>query len=184
MGIFDVMKKILAFAGSNSSKSINASLVGVITKEISTAVVTTISLTDYPLPIFGEDLEKELGYPENLKTLLELIKAHDGLIISVNEHNGSVSAFFKNVLDWLSRIEYKFLADKKVLLFSASPGRRGAISAMEYTKGVLPRYDAEVFDSMTFPSFKDNFSEEDQKVTNAEMAEMIRQKVSAFLDAV
>ena len=178
------MKKILAFAGSNSSRSINAKLINTITSELSGVEITTISLTDYPLPIYSEDLEQDVGFPDELSRLLEVIKGHDGLIISVNEHNGSISAFFKNVLDWLSRIEYKFLAGKKVLLFSASPGRRGALSALEYTKGVLPRYDAEIVDSMTFPSFRENYSIEDQKVSNPEMAETIQQKIATLLDTL
>lgn len=178
------MKKILAFAGSNSSTSINKQLIEAVTKDIQTAAVTIINLSDYPLPIFGEDLEKSSGYPDNLKELLDLIKQHDALMISVNEHNGSVSAFFKNILDWLSRIEYKFLADKKVMLFSASPGKRGAISALEYTSSVLPRYDAEVVASTPFPSFSQNFDTDRISIIDQELKSDIQEKVSDFLNVL
>ena len=178
------MKKILAFAGSNSSKSINAKLIQSLIKDINTAEVTELNLSHYPLPIFGEDIEKSEGYPQNLKVLLEVIKEHDALIISVNEHNGSISAFFKNVLDWLSRIEYKFLTDKKVLLFSASPGKRGALTALEYTAGVLPRYNGEVFASTSFPSFSENFDKDNLTITNTELKSDIDKKVADFLAAI
>ncbi|MEM7187434.1 MAG: NAD(P)H-dependent oxidoreductase, partial [Bacteroidota bacterium] len=136
------------------------------------------------LPLFGEDLEREQGYPDALAELLDKVKSCDGLMISVNEHNGSISAFFKNVLDWLSRIEYKFLEGKKVLLMSASPGKRGALSAYEYTKGVLPRYGGEVLDGVNFPSFGDNYSAEEKKVSNADLSTQIEHAVSNFLTAI
>jgi len=160
------MKKILAFAGSNSSVSINHALVSYAASLITSHDVKVIRLTDFPLEIFSEDLEKEKGYSVDLRLLLNEIKAADGLLISVNEHNGGTSAFFKNVLDWLSRIEYKFLAGKKILLMSTSSGKRGASSSLEYVKGVLPRYDGEVLESFSFPSFSENFSTEENKITN------------------
>ncbi len=160
------MKKILAFAGSNSSVSINHALVSFAASQISSHEVKVIRLTDFPLEIFSEDIEKEKGYSVDLRLLLNEIKAADGLLISVNEHNGGTSAFFKNVLDWLSRLEYKFLAGKKILLMSTSNGKRGAASSLEYVKNTIPRFDGEVVESFSFPSFSENFSLEENTITN------------------
>ena len=160
------MKKILAFAGSNSSTSINQKLIDFAASKISGHEIQHIKLTDYNLPLFGVDIEKNRGYSVELSLLRNEIMDADALMISVNEHNGAVSAFFKNVIDWLSRIEYKFLADKKILLMSTSPGKRGAASALEYTKGIIPRFGGEVVESFSFPSFEENFSEEQQTITN------------------
>lgn len=176
------MTKILAFAGSNSSTSINHDLVSLVASKLVDSEVTLIKLTDYPLPIFGEDLEKDAGYPEELERLLKVIEEHQALIISVNEHNGTVSAFFKNVLDWLSRIEYKFLLGKKVLLFSASPGKRGGQSSLEYTRGVLPRFNAEIIAECSFPSFSENFSVEEQKITNDALRQKVEEATALFLN--
>lgn len=153
------MKKIIAFAGSNSSTSMNHALVVCAVQKLVKTESTVIRLTDYPLPMFGEDIEREEGYPEILKELLSEIKEADGLLLSVNEHNGTVSAFFKNVMDWLSRLEYKFLTDKKVFLMSTSDGRRGALSANEYTAGVLPRFGAAEIHTFQLPSFATNFKD-------------------------
>ncbi|MBZ0328227.1 MAG: NAD(P)H-dependent oxidoreductase [Altibacter sp.] len=160
------MKKILAFAGSNSSTSINHQLVQYAASKMVGHQVKVVRLTDFPLPLFSEDLEREKGYPIELSLLKNEIAAVDALLISVNEHNGTVSAFFKNTMDWLSRLEYKFLIDKKVLLMSTSNGKRGALSALEYTKGVLPRYGGTVIESFAFPSFSENFSVEKKEITN------------------
>ena len=178
------MKKILAFAGSNSSTSINHALIENIASRISNFETTVIRLDSFELPIFSEDIEKDSGYPEPLEQLLKVVKESDGVMISVNEHNGTVSSFFKNTMDWLSRIEYKFLADKKVLLFSASPGKRGALSAYEYTKSVLPRYGAEVLEGVNFPSFSANYSEEEKKVTNTELDRGIDLAITNFKAAL
>lgn len=139
---------------------------------------SVIRLTDYPLPMFGEDLEREEGYPELLQELLAEIKEADGLLLSVNEHNGTVSAFFKNVIDWLSRLEYKFLSDKKVFLMSTSDGKRGALSANEYTARVLPRFGTEEIFTFQLPSFSTTFQK--GVIIDPELNAALDAKIAAY----
>lgn len=160
------MKKILFFAGSNSSKSINHKLVSFAASQIAGHSVEIIKLTDYNLPMFGEDIEREKGYSADLKMLYNKIREADALVVSVNEHNRMVSAYFKNTLDWLSRLDRNFLEGKKALLMSTSNGKFGAASALEYAKIAFPRYGATVVESFSFPSFSENFSEETQSISN------------------
>lgn len=160
------MKKILAFAGSNAIVSINQKLVDFAASQVVGCNVEILKLTNYELPFYSEDIERERGYSVDLKMLYNKIKESDALIISVNEHNNSISSFFKNTLDWLSRLDRKFLEGKKILLMSTSSGKRGAASALEYTKNVLPRFGGEVVESFSFPSFSENFSEETQTISN------------------
>ena len=151
------MKKILAFAGSNSSTSINAQLLNHITGRIQGHEIKTIKLTDYELPIYCADIEKDRGIPMNASIIKNQISEHDGLVIAVNEHNRNVSAFFKNIIDWLSRLDRNFLSGKKILLMSTSPGARGGAAALEYCKTIFPRFGGQVVQSFSLPSFKDNF---------------------------
>lgn len=153
------MKKILAFAGSNSSTSINHQLIAHVTGRITSHEVKVLQLRDFEIPMYSIDLEKERGIPTDIKVLKNLIDEHDALIISVNEHNGTVSAFFKNILDWLSRLDRSFLTGKRILLMSTSPGARGAAAALEYAKHMLPRFGGKVIESFSFPQFKDNLHE-------------------------
>lgn len=165
------MKKILAFAGSNSSTSINHKLIQYTASQIQAHEVKVIKLTDFPLAIFSEELEKEKGYSVNLKLLLNEIENADALIVSVNEHNSAPSAFFKNTLDWLSRIKYRFLDEKKILLMSTSSGSGGAATSLEYVKEAMTgRYNGTIVESFSFPSFNDNFSETENKITNELLA--------------
>ena len=158
------MKNILAFAGSNSSTSINQQLLNNVVERIQGHQIKEIKLTDYPLPIFSVDLEKTEGIPMNATIIKNLIQDSDALVIAVNEHNGGPSAFFKNIIDWLSRANRNFLEGKKILLVSTSPGKRGAKSSLEYTKNIFGRFGGEVIESFSLPSFKDNF--ENGEVTN------------------
>ena len=156
--------KILAFAGSNSSTSINQQLLNHVLGRIQGHEIKEIKLTEYPLPIFSIDIEKNEGIPINATIIKNLIGDSDALIVAVNEHNGGPSAFFKNIIDWLSRADKNFLDGKKILLISTSPGKRGAKSSLEYTENIFGRFGGEVVQSFSFPSFKDNF--EDGNVTN------------------
>lgn len=160
------MKKILVFSGSNSTKSINEKLVNFAATQIAGQNIEIIKLTDYVLPLFSEDIEQERGFPIDLKMLYNKIKDADALVISVNEHNGMISAFFKNILDWLSRLDRKFLNEKKILLMSTSNGERGGAGALEYMKYILPKFGANIVESFSIPSFAHNFSEESQSMSN------------------
>lgn len=159
------MKKILAFAGSNSPTSINHQLILNVSRRISEHEVEVLKLSDYDFPMFSIVREKE-GIPENIKFLYEKIQEVPALIISVNENNRNVSAFFKNIIDWLSRVERKFLQDKKILLMSTSPGQYGGAAALEYAKTIFPRFGGTVVESFSLPKFRENFNVEKGVIVN------------------
>ncbi|HSP12394.1 MAG TPA: NAD(P)H-dependent oxidoreductase [Salegentibacter sp.] len=172
------MKKILAFSGSNSSTSINFKLLHHIAGQMQGHEVKIIDLTEYELPIYSADIEKERGIPFNATIIKNQIAEHDGLIITVNEHNRNISAFFKNILDWLSRLDRNFLMGKKILLMSTSPGARGGAAALEYCKSIFPRFGGQVMHSFSLPSFRDNF--QDDKILNEVMELGILDVLTSF----
>lgn len=162
------MKNILAFSSSNSKNSINRKLLTYVCENMMENKVDIIRLTDYELPLFSVDLEKEIDdYPIELHKLKSEIDAHGALVIAVNEHNRGPSAFFKNTIDWLSRLDINFLKGKKIMVMSTSTGANGAKASLEYTKDVLvPRFGGELVEGFSFPSFNDNFDVETNKITN------------------
>ncbi len=150
---------LLAFAGSNSTTSINLKLVRHTASLIKAHSVQTLDMSRYPFPMYSIDAEKENGFSNSLIELRDDLKKADGLIISVNEHNGAPSAYFKNLFDWFSRLEREFLDGKKVFLMATSPGKRGAISALEEAEKLLPRFGATVVTTFSLPSFGTTFDE-------------------------
>lgn len=132
------MKEVIAFSGSNSSTSINQDLINKIADQKDN--VHVMDLTKFDIPLFSVDLEKENGIPSGVEELVNQIKKYSKVIISTPEHNGALPAFFKNILDWISRHELKFLEDKKVIILSTSPGKRGGIEALHALENQLNRY--------------------------------------------
>ena len=68
--------RILAFGGSLRRQSWNQKLASIAADGARSAgaEVNVISLRDYPLPLFDEDLEAEQGLPENAKKLKALFQ--------------------------------------------------------------------------------------------------------------
>lgn len=175
------MANIMAFAGSNSSKSINFQLVTYTVELISGHDVQIKNMAHFPYPIYSIDTEKAEGFPESLLDLSKELKANEGLILSVNEHNGNPSAFFKNIIDWLSRIDRMYLEGIKVLLMSTSPGKRGGIGSLSVIEKLLPRFGAEVIGTFSLPSYFDNFKP-GEGILDKELRQEHRSVLDAFLE--
>ena len=143
------MKNILAFAGSNSKTSINKQLVTFAGNTIDAVKLTVLDLNDFNLPLYGIDLENEKGIPKEAEAFFNHIKTTDGIILSLAEHNGAYATVFKNLMDWLSRIDGGFFNDKPVLLMATSPGERGGQSVLEIAKDRFPRHKAKTRERLT-----------------------------------
>lgn len=177
------MSNLLAFAGSNSSRSINFRLIKYTVDRMGTKEIRLLDMADMTLPVFSEDLERDEGYPPILTALLDTFRQTNGLILSVNEHNGNPSAFFKNMLDWLSRMDRDFLAGTKIFLMSTSRGRRGGSASLEVVKMLLPRFGGEVVASFSLPSFSHNFIE-GEGITDGELADAHKTALELFFSKI
>ncbi|NJB70097.1 NAD(P)H-dependent FMN reductase [Saonia flava] len=177
------MAKILAFAGSNSSTSINFKLVQHTISQIDGHDIQLLNLANFPFPMYSEDYERENGYSNSLIELKNDIKSAHALVVSVNEHNGNPSAYFKNLLDWLSRVERKFLEGKKILLMSTSPGKGGAKSSLGVISSSFPRFGGEIVSSFSLPSFNTNFNEE-KGITDSELSDAYKDALNDFLSSI
>jgi len=175
----DTMATLLAFAGSNSSKSVNLKLVRYTVSKFSEDKTQILNLANMPFPMYSEDQEREAGFSNSMIEFKDDIQKADGLIISVNEHNSYISAYFKNLLDWLSRLDRDFIRGKKILLMSTSPGKRGAIGALEVANNMLTRFGAEVVTTFSLPSFHTNFDAA-MGITDLELAKAYQEAISQF----
>src|SRR5207342_3619944 len=104
--------------------------------------VEVLDLNDYALPIFGVDLEKEIGQPQLAKDFLDKITLADILVVSLAENNGNYSTAFKNIFDWASRQNKEVFQQKNMLLMATSPGGRGGATVLEIAATAFPRFGA------------------------------------------
>ena len=172
------MKKIIAFAGTNSKTSINKQLVTYSASLLNDVDVTILDLNDFELPLFGVDFEEEHGIPQNAHKFLDYIKSSDGVMLSLAEHNGAYSTVFKNLFDWMSRIEGKTFFGKSMLLMATSPGGRGGESVLNIAKDRFPRHDANIIEIYSLPFFGDNFSK--GKIIDDELNLQLKNSVKQF----
>ncbi len=172
------MKNIIAFAGSNSKNSINKQLATYTSSLVENVAVKILDLNDFPLPIYGIDEETENGIPANATKFLSLIESSDGIIVSLAEHNGSYTVAFKNVLDWMSRIDKSIFKNKPMLLMATSPGARGGKTVLETAKNAFPRFGANLVADFSLPSFFDNFKE--NEITNEALNSQLKELVAEF----
>lgn len=150
------MSKILAFAGSNHSKSINHSLVEFTASLINDHEVTVLDIRSWKISMYSIDMDPD-DTPVEIIDLLNMINEYDGFIISSPEHNGGVPAFLKNIIDWISRRAKNAFNHKPVLLMSTSPGAGGGSTNLKYLIHSLPYQGATIGSTFSLPSFYDHF---------------------------
>lgn len=176
------MKKIIALGGSNSKQSINKQLAYYTAGKMTQAEVNYLDLNDFPMPIYGIDLETEKGMPEEAQNLVNLICQADGIVLSLAEHNGSFSAVFKNAFDWMSRIDAKVFETTPMFILSTSPGARAGKSVMEAALDRFPRHGATLVANFSLPSFYENFKE--NNIVDEELKSSLEAKINAFEKAI
>lgn len=174
------MKKILAFTGSNNPNSINEKLMSAALKPIPSEQIERIALSELDVPIFSLK-EEEKGFPKSIKELFKQFSQADGFIISSPEHNGLPTAFLKNIIDWVSRIDQKFFGDKPVLLLSTSPGRNGGASNLRVLEQLLPIWGGNLTGTFALGSFNHLFNQDNLEITAPEEARKLKKSIQHFL---
>ncbi|WP_250461751.1 NADPH-dependent FMN reductase [Microbulbifer litoralis] len=168
--------KLLAFAASNSSKSINKALVNYATSLLDSSVqVELLDINDFPLPIYSSDLEEEAGIPESAHQFLAKIAGADALLISYAEHNGGHTVAYKNLFDWASRANRNVYQGLPVVMLATSPGPGGAGNVLSASVNSARFFDGQVVASLSVPSFYDNFDPDKGEISNIEIQRQLRE---------
>lgn len=173
--------KIIGFAASSSTQSINKKLVAAAVNLLADQDCEILDLTDYTLPLFSSDLEAELGQPDAAKRFFQKLGSADALIVSFAEHNGSYAAAYKNLFDWCSRIDSKVFQGKPMLMLSTSPGGRGGASVLSQAVSSAPFFGGEVKASLSVPSFGGNFNSELGLISDEALAASLSDGVKSLL---
>jgi len=179
--------KVLAFAASSSSRSINRALVRHAAARLREELLPDLTLVeldlnDYELPVYSIDREQAGGVPEAARRFLAELGAADGLLISYAEHNGLYTAAFKNLFDWASRLNPKVFQGKPTLALATSPGARGGAGVLKAAQGSAPHYGAELVGSLSVPKFHEAFDLEAGALRDPALAEQLGAQLARFAD--
>ncbi|MFT4683300.1 MAG: NAD(P)H-dependent FMN reductase [Flavobacteriales bacterium] len=155
------MKNIIAFGASNSETSINKMFATHASNQLTGVTVKVLDLNHFELPLYSPRQEAEHGIPENAVLFDQELVNADGIVLSLAEHNGLHASVFKNLFDWMSRIDQKVWKNKPMLLLATSPGGRGGQNVLRVTKDLLPHYGGNLIADFSLPSFQKNFQEND-----------------------
>ena len=173
------MKKIIAFGASSSINSINKKLAIYAANQISNSKVIALDLNDFEMPIYSEDRDRINGIPKKAYEFKKIIKKTDGIIISFAEHNGAYTSAFKNIFDWISRIEKIVWYNKPMFLMATSDGPRGAKLVLEIAHRRISRGNPFNIPTFSLPSFHDNFNKK-KGIINLDLKETFFQELSSF----
>ena len=175
------MKKIIAFTGSSNQNSINEKLVRSVIQKFPDQHIEFIDLKQFNVPIYSQEVEQN-GIPEPIKKLFQLFIEADAFIIASPEHNGLPSAFLKNTIDWLSRIDQRFFGKKPVLLLSASPGPTGGRTHLQILEKLVLRWGGLFVEKYSLGSFDQNFDQNTLSITNPQENQKMRKAVEALIN--
>lgn len=139
---------IATLAGSVREGSLNAQLARLAAEAASNrgAQGSFVDLSLLRLPLYNADLEANTGIPENAMKIADRVRKADGLVIASPEYNGAYTALLKNVIDWVTRVDYSAWAIPTALM-SATPGRSGGRRGLSVLRMTLENMSVPVVES-------------------------------------
>lgn len=138
------MPTALTLSGSIRHGSQNEKLAGVMGKlmEARGIDVTPLTLRDYPLPLFDDEIEAQAGEPEAAVRLAEKFKSADMIFLASPEYNASLTPLLKNAIDWLSRQKSRPFSHAVFGLGSASSGKLSGVVGLSHLRDILSKIHA------------------------------------------
>ena len=138
------MKKFVGIVGSNAELSYNRKLLEFIRRHFKTKFELELLEIDQ-VPMFNQDEDWQESF--QLRYLCNKITRADGVIIATPEHNHTITAALKSVLEWLSYKVHPF-ESKPVMIVGASYYDQGTSRAQIHLRKIL---DAPGVNAYTLP---------------------------------
>jgi chromate reductase len=176
------MKKVIAFGASSSNTSINQRLAVWAASQVDGVEIKELNLNDYEAPLYSVDAESDTGFPQLIQDFKSEINSADGIVISLAEHNGNFTAAFKNLYDWLSRMDRSVWNNAPMLLLSSSPGPGAGSGAMAIATRGFAHAGGNIVGSYSLPSFMQNFNE--TGISNTEARAAFNTQLALFQQSV
>ncbi|MEZ5830802.1 MAG: NADPH-dependent FMN reductase [Dongiaceae bacterium] len=129
------LPKVAVIVGSLRKDSINKKLALAVAKLAAGKLdLKLVDISD--LPLFNQDLEA--AYPAAAQRVKDEIAAADAVLFVTPEHNRSIPAAMKNVIDWVSRPRGAGKwNDKPGAMLGTSGGAVGTAVAQDHLRSIL-----------------------------------------------
>lgn len=137
------MATALTLSGSIRTGSVNRKLQMAMGARLEAAgvAVNPITLNDFDMPIFNQDLEPD-NVPQAAGQLAGLLRTHDIVFIACPEYNGGVPPLMVNTLTWLSRQKPSPFRHAVFGIGGVSAGKYGTIWAQSHLRDSLSKLGA------------------------------------------
>ncbi|MFV0424631.1 MAG: NADPH-dependent FMN reductase [Bacilli bacterium] len=142
---------VFTMAGSNSSVSINQEVARELGSKLCCFYYDTRRID---IPIYNRDFK----VVSEISNLYNLICEYEIVVFVIPEYNGSLSSFFKNIIDELSIYNRNFLENKKVFIVAVTPGSKGGASVRANASEMFKHFGADVVKSYGIANYE-NLSE-------------------------
>jgi chromate reductase, NAD(P)H dehydrogenase (quinone) len=134
------------------------------------------------MPIYNFDIQHASGFPAEVTTWADAIRAADGVVIVSPEYNWTIPGGLKNAIDWVSRMKDIPFKEKPVALQSCAGGVLGGSRMQYHLRQSLTSIDAFLFGKpevlVTFSAKK--FDEKTLELTDQPTIDIVKQQLSHF----
>jgi chromate reductase, NAD(P)H dehydrogenase (quinone) len=133
-------------------------------------------------PIYNADIQTSSGFPADVTTLGDAIRAADGVIIVTPEYNYSIPGGLKNAIDWVSRLPNQPFAGKPVALQSATGGPLGGARMQYQLRQAMVFLDAHVFNrpEIFVGLAQQKFDEKTLELKDQATIDFVKQQLAGF----
>jgi chromate reductase, NAD(P)H dehydrogenase (quinone) len=136
----------------------------------------------HTMPIYDFDIQNTAGFPAEVATWADALRAADGVIIVSPEYNWSIPGGLKNAIDWVSRMKDIPFKEKPVALQSCAGGVLGGARMQYHLRQSLTSVDAFLYGKpevlVTFAAKK--FDEKTLELTDQPTIDIVKQQLAGF----
>jgi chromate reductase len=174
-------KTAITLCGSLRKDSINEHLRRHMSAKLREAgvEVTDLDLSDFPMPIFNQDIEDAGETPEAAKRLAELFRSHDIVLIISPEYNGGMTPLIANLISWVSREKPNPFKHAIFGIGGLSDGKYATIFALSHLRDSLSKLGALVVPTLLglgpWPDVFDENGEPNEGNIKWKVGQMVRE---------
>ena len=175
-------RRIAVIVGSNRRESINRRLAQALTRLAPDSLAFDwIQIDD--LPIYNGDLEPDR--PASVRRFTSEVRAADGVLMVMPEHNRSLPAVLKNAIDWGSKpMEDNVWAGQPVAIAGTSPGAIGTAVGQQHLRQILGILRSVVMGGECYLQFKPELIDAEGQVSVESTREFLAGHMRRFAELV